>query len=246
MIFFIIFITFDMTIGYSIVTYFGVSYDSIPMRKKTFLLAVSIPVLFNILLNLLLYIFHQRLITIIIMADVSKISVCNEHEYLRTLMKLIDKINDCVLSVNKCFILNTMFSSFNVTVTMILMTFLSMDIVLHELEIEDVILALGGFSYCGCLGGSCIAVVYFSSTIRKCHEHLKQKLINLHVCLVSPKIHRQIHLGLLQLLHSQKAVTCGLFRFNWKYVFSMITSVFNYVIVMYQFDSMISFVDRSR
>ena len=237
-----------MTIGYSIVTYFGVSYDSIPMRNKTFLIAVSIPVLFNILLNLLLYIIHQRLATIIIMTDFSKISAYNEHEQkklIRTLMKLVDKINDCVLSVNKCFILNTMFSLFNVTVTMILMTFLSMDIVLHELEIEDVILALGGFSYCGCLGGSCITVVYFSSTIRNCYDHLKQKLINLHVCLFSRKIHRQIHLGLMQLLHSQKEVTCGLFRFNWKLVFIMIASVFNYVIVMYQFDSMISSVDRN-
>lgn len=237
-----------MTLGYSIVTYFGVSYDSIPMRNKLFLFAVSVPVLFNILLNLLLYLIHQRLKLMIVMTDVSKISACNEHDLkkrIHTLMKLIDKINDCVLSVNKCFVLNTMFSSFNVTVTMILMTFLSMDIILNELEIEDVILALGGFSYCGCLGGSCLAVIYFSSIIRKRHENLNQKFINLHICLHNRKIHKHIHLGLLQISHSQKELTCGLFRFNWKYVFIMVASVFNYVIVMYQFDSMISSEDRT-
>ena len=156
------------------------------------------------------------------------------------LMKLIDKINDCVLSVNKCYVLNTMFSSFNVTVTMILMTFLSMDIILHELEIQDVILALGGLSYCGCLGGSCIAVVYFSSAIKKGHEQFNQNLINLHIYLVNRNISRPVHLGLLQMSHTQKELTCGLFKFNWKFVFILFGSIFNYVIVMYQFDSMIT------
>jgi len=232
-----------MIFGYLMVTHFGVKYDAIPLNDPIFLTILSIPISFNILIIILLYNIFTRTSTIIKLIDIQNVcsfSTFNLKKRINLVMLLFDKINDSILSVNNCYIINVLVTFLNITACFIFMTFLLYDTVVHELEPQNFILVMGGYSYCCCFGASCIAIIYFSTSIRKSHNCTIINFFRMHFFLRNKKISTKVHLATLQLYHFQKEISCGLFGFNWKLLMVAIASVFNYVIVMIQFESVIS------
>lgn len=232
-----------MILGYLMVTYFGVKYDAIPLNDPIFLTILSIPMSFNILIIILLYTIFTRISTIIKLTDIQNfcsLSTFNIKRRINLVMLLNDKINDSILSVNNCYIINVLVAFLNITALYIFMTFLLYDTVVHELTTPNFILFMGGYSYCCCFGASCIAIIYFSTSIRKSHDCTIINFFRMHFYLRNIKICTKVHLATLQLYHFQKEISCGLFGFNWKLLMVAIASVFNYVIVMIQFEKVIS------
>ena len=232
-----------MVIGYLIVTYFGVKFDSIPLNDPIFLTIISIPMSFNVLIIILLHTIFTRISIIIKLTDIKNVcsfSTFNLKKRINLVMLLYDKINDSILSVNNCYIINLLVAFLNITAIYIFMTFLLYDTVIHELKPENIILGLGGYSYCFCFGTSCVVIIYFSTSIRKSHDATIKNFFKMHFLLKNRRICNKVHLASLQFYHFRKEISCGLFDFNWKYLMVVITSVFNYVIVMIQFEGMIS------
>ena len=155
-------------------------------------------------------------------------------------MKIFDKINDTVLSINRCYMINILISFFNLTLVLIFIIFLIYDVLVHQLKIDDAILIVGGSSYAICISIGCLIIISYSSTIEKLHYLVMKNYVELYLGTKDKKIHRLVHLAMIQLTHFRKDISCGLYDFNWNCIFLILTSVFNYVIVMIQFDVMIS------
>lgn len=232
-----------MIIGYSIVTYFGVKFDSIPLDDPVFLTIISIPMSFNILIIILLYTIFTRISAIIKLTDIRNVcsfSTFNLKRRINLVMLLHDKINDSILSVNNCYIINILIAFLNITATYIFMTFLLYDTIIHKLKATNFILVMGGYSYCFCFATSCLSIIYFSTSIRKSHDNTMNNFFKMHILLKKRRICNKVHLASLQLYHFRKEISCGLFDFNWKYLMTVIACILNYVIVMIQFEGMIS------
>jgi len=222
---------------------FDIRFNSMPLDRLSFLFTVIIPLSFNYLIIILLINLFNRFYSIINLTKFSTSKQFDEQKLIHRIslmMKMLDKINDTVLSINRSYMMNILISFFNLTLVLIFAIFLMYDIFVHQLKIDDAIIAVGGCSYALCISIGCFIIISYSSTIEKLHFLIMNNFVDLHLRLWDSKIHRQVHLAMLQLTHFRKELSGGLYNFNWKCIFLILTSVFNYVIVMIQFDVMIS------
>lgn len=238
-----LFICLEMIIGYSIVNYCGVIFDSIPLNDPLFLLTISVPLSYNVLIIIILHDIFTRLSTIVELTEVKNVCVLSTY-YLRKrinlVMILFDKINDSVLSINRCYTFNIIVALLNITAIFIFMTFLLYDTLIHGVRRDDIILVMGGYSYFICFFGSFIAIIYFSEFIKKTHLASTINFTTVNILLCDRKIYKSINLAIHQLTHFQKDISCLLFAFNWKALLLLFACIFDYVIVMIQFNNMIS------
>lgn len=88
---------------------------------------------------------------------------------------------------------------------------------------------------------SCISVliIYSENFKNKINEAVKKfNLIRLKSD--DRKVQKYCNLAILQFESSRKFISCGLFELNWKHIFLMMTSFFSYLVMMIQFDYMLT------
>lgn len=233
----------DMVFGNFMITLFGVNFDSVPLDDKFLLITIAVPISYNTLIIILLMNVFCRMCSITNLVEIHKVCGLNDYNLkkrIKLTMKLLDKMNDTIFSINTSYIINIILSILNVTMTMIFMTFLGFDFITNDLDISNGILVAGGYSYSLLVGFGCVVIIYYSSSIKITHYTVLNNLTEIHLRFNDRKVHRQIHLAALQITHFCKKISCGLFELDWKCILVIIASVFNYIIVMIQFDIMIS------
>lgn len=232
----------NFTLGYVMIYVFGIKYDSIPFNNIFFIYLLSLPISYNNAIFIQIMNAFSRFRSIIHLTQICKIHPLNDYnikQHIKFTMKLFDKMNDIVLSLNKIYTVNIIISLFNITVVVIFNIFLMHNVFSKNLEFNDFAIALGGFSYAAGVSIGCIAIIYFSSSIKRNYDLVLNNLTRVHLILRSRKIHQQIHTAILQITHFRKNICCGLFELNWQLVFAIFVSILNYVIVMIQFEKML-------
>lgn len=218
---------------------FDIRFNSMPINNTFFMISLGIPLSYNILIIILLINLFDRFYSIINLTKLPlNLQIISYR--LNLSMEMLDKVNDTILSINKCYMMNILISFFNLTLVLIFTIFFMYDIFVHQLKIDDAIILAGGSSYALCISIGCLIIISYSSTIEKLHYLVMKNYVKLHLSSRDGKIYRQVYLAMLQLTHFRKEISGGLYDFNWKCIFLILTSVFNYVIVMIQFDVIIS------
>lgn len=226
-------ILFEGFIAFSVVGVFQVKFKAIPLDDFGFLIALMLPVAFNLIFVTTLLNVTWRLETI----DEFLGAQMNRRE-LKTILRIYSKFDGTVSHVNRYFTFNTMICFLDVLMIALMVVFLAYDIVVHSLMIKDVILMLSGISYVLVSGFSCVMVIVYSSKISSLKNSSFWKMNGMRL-----KSHRETgkrcELGILQISSSVSQVSCGLFTFDSYHIFTIISSLFSYLVVVIQFDIMI-------
>lgn len=233
----------QMVLGYLMVTWFDVMFDPIPLDNPIFLFTVAIPISYNGLIVILLCVIFSRVSTIVDLIDIKSLCALNPYNLtkrIKLVMILNDKINDCIMCVNRTYVFNIMIALLDVKAVLIFTTFLSYKMILNEYSTADLVLIIGSYSYAICIGIGCFVIIFYSASIKKAHAAILNSLIKIHMLLWNRRNCKMMPLAILQLSHFRKEISAGLFELNWKYGLTVLSSIFNYVIVMIQFDAMLS------
>ncbi|KAG5685017.1 hypothetical protein PVAND_014220 [Polypedilum vanderplanki] len=237
-----ILIVIDMTFGYIIVRILNVRYNTMPLDDPFFLITMGIPMSYNVLFLIIVYNLHDRLKLIAENFEISKfknLHKCFIRNKIELTMIMLDKISDTIMSINKFYTFNTMIILLKFTIINTMSTFLAYDVFVHNLGLDDIILAIGGYSYSLILGISCILIFFYTCFISKLFDKSFIQILDLKMKIRDEKICKQTFLALLQAQNYQKEISCGLFVLCWPQLFAMIVTIFNYIVVMVQFDKMI-------
>lgn len=224
------------------VLFLNVKIDSVPIERGFFLTGIAISINYILLTMLLLLNIVWRFKSIsdaMILIGNSK----NKKILLRRLkvaMRICNKLSDLLESSSKYFLCNNIFLFSNLFFILLIMTFLGYDILVHNLDTDDVILFFAFVVFCVstafCSSITILTSTYFSECLSNCIK--KFSLISFQFN--DKKVQKFCILAILQLESSRRDISCGVFAFNWKFVFLIISSSFSYLVMMIQFDYMLT------
>lgn len=234
-------INFNMTLVYVMVKFLNVKVNSIPIEDGFFLVGVTATIYYVLFTMLMLIVASWRIKSI----DEALLQVDERNERkllkkLKIILKVWSKVEDLNTSMTKYFITNNLFYFSNFFNTFLITVFLGYDIFAHSLEIDDKIFLMAAVIFC-ISSISCIIILTINSEIYKNKNNkamLKFNLIKLKS--KDKRVQSFCYLGILQLKNSSNFISCGLFDLNWKHVFAMISSFFAYLVMIIQFDYMLT------
>jgi hypothetical protein len=224
------------------VIFLNVKIDSVPIERGFFLTGIAIAINYILLTMLLLLNLVWRFKTV----SNALMKVDNYHDKtkvlkkLKSVLKMLSKLSELLESASKYFLCNNIFLFTNLFMIILIMTFLGYDILVHDLGTDDVILFFA-FVVFSVSTAFCSSITILTSTyFSKCFSQAFEKINLIFIKFNDRKIQKICELGILQLQNSRKEISCGFFAFNWKHVFLMLSSFFSYLIMMIQFDYMIT------
>lgn len=164
------------------------------------------------------------------------VTQASEHLQLKSFGKIYAKFSDTVLIFNKVFSMYLMTSLLDLLIMLLVTFFLGYDILVHSLTISDAILMLGGVSYVNISGFFCFSILFLSSNLEEKRKILMLKINEFNL----KKFHKAKQLSTYQIDCASLELSCGLFLFKKFHIFAMVSSFFSYLIVMIQFDFVLS------
>jgi hypothetical protein len=237
-----------MISGYVTVNIIGVKFNSLPLDNPCFLFVMSLPITYSVLFYITLLSVCSRLKAIndCLVFNSTEMSSWKSTDFIqrsKLVMKLCDKFHHVITSIHKLHVFSFVISLLNFLVITILVSFLCYDILIHNLSPHDVILFFGGCGYILCIGIICTLIIINCAHVKAQHDNIMDSMMNLHHTKIDKNICRFLQLMYLQMNSLRNEVSCGLFGFKFSYLMIFLTSVFNYVVVMIQFDTMIRQID---
>lgn len=224
------------------VTLMNVKIKTIPVDRGFFLISLGLNINYSIFAILMQVMISWRLRAI---DDALKLTIKSNQKIILRKMKLLMKvlciIEDLINSRNNYVSLSNILSFANFFVTSLMILFLGYDVFAHNLGNDDLTLFLGGISFSFFAGLACfIAISYSISVARTIKKAIKifnkiQMKFN-----DDAKIQKYCNLANLQLSSVQSEFSCGLFDFNYKLIFTLMSSIFAYLVMMIQFDYMLT------
>lgn len=240
MIFFQLLIVIEMFIGYFLVRILKIKFDSMPLDNGFYLFTIGIPLSYSTLFVITLHSVDSRMQSVIKCLDISNMTALNNYwlkKRIKLLMIICDKLNDTIMSINRYYVFSAMISLFNLAVVNIMTTFLNYDVIAHELLLEDFILTLGGYSYSLCTGIGLVVIIFYSENIKRAFDKITVKVLDISMYLNESGVCGITHVAYLQLYSLKKEIAGGLFAFRWSICFSVLATIFDYLIIMIQFDN---------
>ena len=224
------------------VTVLNVKLETIPINRGFFLITLAITLNYTILSLLMQASISWRLPAInkalILTAKTNQKNLLRK---IKVTMKMLGKIEDLINSLSNYLTLNNIFSFLNFFLFSLMILFLGYDILAHDLGIDDVIFFLAGicFSFLG--GLNCVFVIIYSMTFNHTLQHSIRIFNEIAINSRDIKIKKFCQIANLQISSTQSVLSCGLFVFNWRLIFTIISAFFSYLIMMIQFDNMTTF-----
>lgn len=223
------------------VTLLGVKVKTIPIDRIFYLISIAININYIIFSFLILLAIFWRLRS---MTNALNITTKSDHEKLfqniKSLSKIWCKLEDLICSVDKYHTFSLILTFLNFFVTFLLVIFLGYDIFAHDLDSGDVIFFVAGLNFSFFNGLSCFIVIAISMALNNTMK-ISMKICNrIQIKNQVKKVHKLNYIAILQFTFLRKNFSCGLFDFNWKLIFTLAASFFSYLIMMIQFDYMLS------
>lgn len=231
----------NLSLAYFMVTLLGVKVKTIPIDRIFYLISIAININYIIFSFLILLAIFWRLRS---MTNALNITTKSDHKKLfqniKSLSKIWCKLEDLICSVDKYHTFSLILTFLNFFVTFLLVIFLGYDIFAHDLDSGDVIFFVAGLNFSFFNGLSCFIVIAISMALNNTMK-ISMKICNrIQIKNQVKKVHKLNYIAILQFTFLRKNFSCGLFDFNWKLIFTLAASFFSYLIMMIQFDYMLS------
>lgn len=232
----------NMILGYVMVKFLGVKIDSVPIEQGFFLIGLTIAINYILQIMIIFLAMKWRFkLALEVLMELQEFKDKNVMlKRLKTVIKIWSKLGDLVAATSKYFLMCNIFLFLIIFMMYLITLFLAYDILMHELGSDNLILFYSfivftcSYTHYGVV--ITISSVYFSNCFSSAINNLN--LIALKI--KEKKIQKFCSLAVLQLTAIQKEISCGLFEFNWKFIFLLISSVFSYLVTMMQFDYMLT------
>lgn len=225
----------NITFGYYMVTTLGIKIKSVDLKTGYPLINMGIAVTFALFSILLLLTISWRLRSI-----TTALKKSEDENSIKIIVKILSKIEDLIYSINSYLSLNYITSFSSTFIYLLMFTFLGYDILVHNLSVDDVIFFCAGASFTCFNSLMCSLVIFFSMRFDKTTKNLFKFFNQIQMKNSDQKIRKICFLANLQLGHSKKNLSCGLFDLNWHLIFTLMASFFSYLITMIQFDYMVT------
>lgn len=230
----------NLVLTYCMVKFLNVKIRSIPVERGFYLISVMASIFYILFTILVLITFSWRLKSI---DDALMETTSNEKKKLLRKLKIIlrmwSKVDDVISSISRLFIISNIFYLLNFLIFVLILLFLGYDIYVHNLGGDDKLL----FGFASFFS---ITIISFISVLIIQSQNICEKVTNAirKINLIKLKskeknIQKYCHLATLQLEVSNKFISCRLFDLNYKFIFTMISSCFSYLVMMVQFDYML-------
>jgi hypothetical protein len=236
-------IVVNMSTGLVIVRVLDVHLKTMPLENPFFLAVMGVSMSYHVIFFIILHSFYGRLKAVAESFTVDNLKdfhTCFIRNRIRLTMIVLDRMNETIFSINKYFMCNTMIILLKIIIITIMSSFLAFDVLVHGLGIDEIILVFGGWSYGLTLGLGCMLIFTYGYRIGQAFEKIFIQTLSIKIFIRNKKICHQTTLALLQMTNFKKELSCGLFSLHWPHLFVIIVASFNYLVVMVQFDSMIS------
>jgi hypothetical protein len=151
---------------------------------------------------------------------------------MRVVSKITDRLNGTISLINEYHVFNPVITLLDLLFVVITTTFLIYDVTVHSLNANNFFIIFGGFAYAINSGLICIFIFVLSSRIQSIYSEIEMKILG---CAEISKFSQ-----LFAANFQRNEISCGLFKFEWAHIFTMLTSFVAYLIVMLQFDLMIN------
>jgi hypothetical protein len=224
-------IIFVMTLAYVIVG--EIKFSAKPLDNVFFLIAYAIPISNNVFFFITIINVYWRF------NDILEVT---RHELkiyeMKLVYKIYNRLNEIVPKINQYYLLNTILALLDLLVITINVAFLVYDTFIHELPLENFILAGGACFYIFLSGTICFLIIEYSSFISSVNCKIKMNLNKIALRRSEVKFYKMCHVGFLQIENTQNKISCGLFNFDWKLIFILMSSFFSYLWTMFQVDLM--------
>lgn len=233
---------FNFSFAYVSFTYFNIKIKTIPIDNPLYYVSFGIIFIYLLLTVQLCYIISTRRKSID--KALGLISNTNEKKVLKRRLKVIFKIfcklDDLIDSVNKFLSFNIIFLYLSIFIFFISVPFLGYDILVHNLGIDDITFFFIGVVYLSINIIPCLIIINYSNRFDTTSVNFTKILINIQMRDFDKKIKRICFIGNLQMSFLRKNFSCGVIDINWKLAFSLIASIFSYLVTMIQFDYMLT------
>ena len=155
-------------------------------------------------------------------------------------MKMLAKTEDLIHSLNNYLTLNNILFFFNFFMLFLMISFLGYDILVHDLGSDDVIFFFAGISFLFWAGFSCLIILFYSLAFKNTTQNSFTTFNEISINSSDRKIKKFCHIAILQISSTQSELSCGLFGFNWIFILTFLMYYFNYIVMMIQFDYMLT------
>lgn len=161
----------------------------------------------------------------------------NSMDILKTFFVLHNKFGDAVNLINKCLSFNLLMNLFEFGLHLVMLSFNIYKFDMNYSTIKGRILFLMSFTFFIC-EGVYIMLIHINSNFLKEGATRSIILLNKKISTLDnfSEILRFSQIASLQIDHQTPAITFGLFVFDWKLFFAIISCSFCYVIILVQFD----------
>lgn len=223
------------------VNFLNVKIRSIPIERGLYLIGAGAVSNF-ILITLLIFVgvsWRLKSIEELLIG----LNEVDQEIYLKKFKKILriwSKIEDLICSINKYFLINNLFffaSFFNL---ILIVTFLGYDILVHELDTDDKIFFCCGLVYSISITSCICILIKYSENVKSMIEKNFNQINLIRFNSKHKNVQKYCELAILQLDSSTKLISCGLFEINWQHIFLMLSSLFSYLVVVIQFDYMLT------
>ena len=151
-------------------------------------------------------------------------------------MRIWGKVEDLIEALNKYITFNYILAFWNFFMLFLMISFLGYDILVHDLGSEDRIFFLAGISFSFWSGLNCVIVIIYSMSFDHTMKYSIRIFNEIAINSLDIKIKKFCQIANFQISSSQSELSCGLFGFNWRLIFTIISAFFSYLVMMIQFD----------
>ena len=172
------------------------------------------------------------------LTDSQKCRTCNikkMYQNLRAVADIVDRICDTLDSVKFCNTINTVTFIFFTSFYVILGIFANVSYVIRvNPNRNELFFALLVSSWIYYFSPFFIAIFFITSKIKSGGLEMESQLHNLPA--KAPELNQKLELILMQLEHRQPKISCGIFVIDWYFLFSCMSGVLSYLVIIVQFE----------
>ena len=223
------------------VKFLGVKLSSIPLEGVLFLLGISYPTYYFLLTFFIIMTFSKRIKSVDqSLAKVGEDDQGNVLKNIKLIRKIWIRIEDLINSMEKYFMSTIIFYLLNYFLFLLVTIFLAYDVGVHNLEIDDKIFLCICITLSLSATAGVLPLTSYSKMIGRIISTAIGKINLIRLKCDDKKVQKNCELAILQFEHSRKLISCEMFELDWKFIFSMMSSVFSFLLTMVQFDYVIS------
>lgn len=214
----------------------NIDLGSIPIYNYFFITSYIFNINFANTFVIILMSVNLRIKSVFQLIDESSYSVSISK--CRSIMKIYSNLLDIIKLSNKYFSLTAMviFTEYTLHCVMMLLTFY--DICMRGFPLENIIYFITGAYNQFATGSSIILLITTSEILKNNGQKVFLKIREQKILSKDKNVEKFLKILSLQSNH-ELITSCGLFKFDWKIIFNMLTASFSFFLVAVQFDMIV-------